>query len=77
MAVPIETTPTFSQGTAVKLFDWPTIAVPGLARTYDVSRDGQRFLMIKEPGTDQGAALATISVVVNWGEELKGKLPKK
>jgi serine/threonine-protein kinase len=43
-------------------------------RTFDVSRDGQRFLMVKvEP--NQAAALLSIVVVQNWFEELKRLVP--
>ena len=62
----------------LKLFDdWPTLATPGAGRTHDVTRDGQQFLMIKESGGGDGAdtLAATISVVLNWVEELKEKLP--
>ena len=46
----------------------------GLGRTYDVSPDGERFLMItetKQTGTD------TINLVLvgNWFEELKRLVP--
>ena len=37
--------------------------------SYDVSLDGQRFLMIKE--NDQNLYATKIVVVLNWGEELK------
>jgi serine/threonine-protein kinase len=78
MAVPIlQTSPTFVAGNPVKLFDWPTIGVPGLARTYDVSRDGRRFLMIKEPGgVSRDAPPSTMAVVLNWVEEVKARLPR-
>jgi serine/threonine-protein kinase len=49
--------------------------VPGgnPGRTYDISPDGQRFLMIKPGGeSDQTASLI---VVQNWGEELKRLVP--
>ena len=46
-------------------------------RSYDVSPDGQRFLMIKEGGTDGTAAPASIIVVQNWVEELKRLVPTK
>jgi hypothetical protein len=36
---------------------------------YDVSRDGQRFLMLKPADQDEGAR--QIVVVQNWLEELK------
>ena len=49
----------------------------GTRRAYDVSRDGQRFLMIKENvGSSEGSAPpASMIVVQNWFEELKAKLP--
>ena len=47
-------------------------------RSYDVSADGQRFLMLKETaGTSTSAPLPTMTVVVNWIEELKSRLPAK
>ena len=75
MVVPVQTTPTFSAGKPRKLFDatWWT-AQSG--RTYDVSADGQRFLAIKDPSSDgETASLQTFTVVLNWVEELKQKLP--
>jgi hypothetical protein len=42
-----------------------------------VSLDGQRFLMIKEAGADQGGARPQIIVVQNWTEELKRLVPAK
>ena len=43
-----------------------------VARTYDVSLDGKRFLMIKEVGApDQVPAPTSLIVVQNWFEELK------
>jgi hypothetical protein len=51
-------------------------ANPG--RTYDVSPDGRRFLMIKPGGgTDSTAAPASLVVVQNWLEELKRLVPSK
>jgi serine/threonine-protein kinase len=54
-------------------------ATPGVnSRTYDVSRDGRRFLMIKDvaPGTPTRQT-TPIVVVVNWTEELKQRVPTK
>jgi serine/threonine-protein kinase len=71
--VPIQTAPTFSAGTPTTLF--ATRYFTGVAsRTYDVSPDGQRFLMIKTAGTEQAPSMV---VVLNWSEELKAKLPAK
>jgi hypothetical protein len=41
---------------------------PSNAANYDVSRDGDRFLMLKPADEDQGAR--QIVVVQNWFEEL-------
>ena len=46
--------------------------------TYDISSDGQRFLMIKEGGgTGQTAAPPQLIVVQHWTEELKRLVPTK
>jgi Tol biopolymer transport system component len=84
MAVTVQLTPTFTTGTPTKLFDAPSIRLDGrfttdggTRRAFDVSRDGQRFLMIKENAvSSEGSALpASMIVVQNWLEELKAKLP--
>ncbi|HJZ72381.1 MAG TPA: hypothetical protein VKE51_11630 [Vicinamibacterales bacterium] len=71
MAVPIQTTPTFIAGNPTKLFEGPWYAAQ-LGRTYDVSRDGKRFLMIKEATTTSLVERQTplsITVITNWTEE--------
>ena len=73
MTVPIQAAPTFSAGTPTRLFDGPWYVV-STTRPYDVSRDGQRFLMIRNAdGANSGPA--TIEVVVNWLDELKRLVP--
>ena len=42
-------------------------------RTYDVSADGQRFLMVKQPANQ--AAAPQIVIVQHWVEELKRLVP--
>ena len=48
-------------------------------RTYDISPDGQRFLMLKAGGAadadDPFAGLTQIHVVTNWFQELKARVP--
>jgi hypothetical protein len=44
-------------------------------RTYDVSPDGQRFLMIKFSAADQARGVNNLVVVQNWFEELKARVP--
>ena len=48
-------------------------------RFYDISRDGQRFVLIKDPPqTNQAAAQGqSLVVVLNWVEELKAKAGAK
>jgi serine/threonine-protein kinase len=55
-----------------------TTPTANTGRTYDISSDGQRFLMIKEGGgTDQTAAPPQLIVVQHWTEELKRLVPTK
>jgi serine/threonine-protein kinase len=78
-SVPVHTAPTFSAGTPTKLFDGQYYRGGGGAgRAYDVSPDGQRFLMIKEGGgSDQPAAPPQLIVVQHFDEELKRLVPTK
>ena len=79
--VPVQTSPAFSAGNPAKLFDTAYFAGGGLSgRTYDVSPDGKRFLMIKDArdaDPRSTTAPASIVVVLNWLEELKARLPLK
>jgi len=75
MALDVATQPSFSAGKPHMLFegqyftsDWPLIGT-----AYDVSADGQRFLMVK--ATEQSSSATQINVVLNWFEELKQKIP--
>ena len=76
------TAPTFSAGTPKMLFqgthvnsvlwydDWDHA-------TWDISPDGQRFLMMKETGLAASGVVRPrkINVVLNWFEELKRLVP--
>jgi Tol biopolymer transport system component/tRNA A-37 threonylcarbamoyl transferase component Bud32 len=74
MAVDIATQPGFAAGTPRMLFEGRYELAPFPSTNYDVSPDGQRFLMLKP--TDQAQAAPTqINVVLNWFEELKQKVP--
>ncbi len=75
MSVSVQTTPAFSAGNPRKLFEGYNF---GFGRSYDVSRDGQRFLMIKDNlSGDQSTTTASMVVVLNWLEELKQRVPVK
>jgi Tol biopolymer transport system component/predicted Ser/Thr protein kinase len=75
MSVPVVTDTSFAVGKPALLFDGAYVAVefPLVAVNYDVSADGERFLLLKEEPTD--AATPQINVVLNWFEELKGLVP--
>jgi eukaryotic-like serine/threonine-protein kinase len=75
MALEVATQPGFVAGKPHMLFegqyvtnDWPQVST-----AYDVSADGQRFLMVK--ATEQASSATQINVVLNWFEELKQKVP--
>jgi len=71
IAVPVQTSGrTFSAGTPVTLFDTKYVEA-NPARHFDVSPDGQRFLMIKDSPSSTPASLV---VVEHWFEELKARL---
>jgi serine/threonine protein kinase len=74
MAVEIATKPGFTAGKPRVLFEGEYLPTPGTFPNYDVSPDGQRFLMIK-PNDAGDAAPAQINVVLNWFEELKRLAP--
>jgi hypothetical protein len=75
MAVEIGTQPNFSAGTPKTLFDAPYETLATSTPNYDVSADGQRFLMLKAVG--QAQASTQINVVLNWFEELKRLVPAR
>ena len=77
MAVPVhvQTESSFAAGNAKELFGGyyaPREGAPG--RTYDISPDGERFLMIKESGSGETSSIEFI-LVLNWFEELKRLVP--
>ena len=68
LAVPVSLNPTFSSGTAKKLFEHR-----GLSRSrghqYDVSRDGQKFLVVEVVKEADRA----IQVIENWFAEFRDR----
>jgi serine/threonine protein kinase/Tol biopolymer transport system component len=75
MAVDIATQLGFAAGKPRMLFEGRYEPSPVPATNYDVSRDGQRFLMLK-PSEQAQAAPTQINVVLNWFEELRQKVPQ-
>ena len=77
MAVDIETEPDFTVGTPTPLFEGGFVSrAGGPFPVYDVSADGQRFLMVQSASLiDSEAAPPQINIVLNWFEELKERVP--
>ena len=71
LTVPISIGPTLSVGSPTVLFDGPFLVPGGITRPYDLTPDGQRFVMVKT-GDEENLE---ITVVLNWFEELKRLVP--
>jgi len=74
MTVDIATQPGFAADKPRVLFEGRYEPTVFTAPNYDVSPDGQRFLMLKRSESGQ-AAPTQINVVLNWFEELKRRVP--
>jgi serine/threonine-protein kinase len=73
MAVDVSLTPAFSAGKPRRLFTGAYERSSSLWPNYDISNDGQRFLMVKK--LDSGDGPVQINVVLNWIDELNRQLP--
>jgi serine/threonine protein kinase len=68
MTVPVQGDgKTFESGVAVSLFEVPMAPTQLISRDYDVSPDGQRFVV----GTVVGAPATPVTIVLNWPAVLK------
>jgi serine/threonine protein kinase/WD40 repeat protein len=80
MAVSVQTGTTFTFGTPHVIVDGRYLN-PSPSRTYDVSLDDKKFLMIKNatPASPSSSAAPSsqLVVVLNWFEELKARVPTK
>jgi hypothetical protein len=68
MAVAVSTKPGFSYGVARKLFSNPALEWEWNHPAYDVSADGQRFILIEPKGAFRKPV---IRVVQNWFAEFR------
>jgi eukaryotic-like serine/threonine-protein kinase len=74
MATAIETKPVFAAAKPKLLFEGHyETSMYAFEPNYDVSPDGQRFLMIK--ASEQESAPTQLNVVLNWSEELRRLAP--
>jgi serine/threonine-protein kinase len=68
-AVEVADAPTFTAGRTTRLFAGPYVPSIIFGRSYDVTPDGERFLMVRQSAG--GEVLTNLSVVVNWFAELE------
>jgi len=71
MAVPIRTTPSFSIGNPEVLFEGTYLLGSPGAHNYDVTPDGQRFLMIKAGDREDAPQ---VQVILNWLDDVKTRV---
>ena len=71
MAVPVEASPNFSVGSVTRLFEHPSLAAGLRIAQYDVSADGERFLLADPVGAE--AQEPAIRIVENWFTEFKDR----
>ena len=78
MALAYDDDPTFDPGTVTQLFDVGPYQTAQSSRRIAVNPDGERFLLLKnetgQAGTESSAQ-PEITVVLNWFEELKERVP--
>ncbi|HSF19631.1 MAG TPA: hypothetical protein VLK65_29180 [Vicinamibacteria bacterium] len=74
LAVDIETESGFSPGKPRLLFAGPYLPTAASFPFYDITPDGERFLMLK-PVETEASAPTQIHVVLTWFEELRQKSP--
>jgi len=75
MAVDVSAGRRFSAGQPRRLFEGDFAKSTAFWPNYDVSADGQRFLMIRT--IDDRTPPTPINVIVNWQEELKQRVPTR
>lgn len=81
VAVPVSYEPTLRVGAPRRLFASDAYLWNLFGRTWDPDPSGERFIMIRAPGSTSAspagpaAAMLRIDVVLNWLEELKRRVP--
>ena len=71
-----DTDPTFNPGTPRRLFEGVYRSLfPNNRSDWDITSDGERFLMIKPVPSGDSSTAAHINVVLNWTEELQARVP--
>ena len=71
MAVEVSTSPSFTAAAATRLFQHSDLRA-ATGHSYDVPRDGQRFVLAETVVSEEGKA-PSIHVVQNWFEEFRDR----
>ena len=71
VAVEVSSGSSFSVGEATRLFEHPGFLMPS-NDSYDISTDGQRFILAQSVGEGPDAPEPSIRVVMNWFAEFRG-----
>jgi hypothetical protein len=74
VAIKVQTGESFRFSKPEILFEDGSLIGSGSSDRFDVTRDGQKFLMIRDGNRIQGTQLR---VVLNWFEELKERVPTR
>ena len=76
--IEVETEPTFDRGNPVELFPRDaSVAPPNMfgRRSYDVTEDGQKFVVRLTTGSAAATQSLQVNVIINWIEELRERVP--
>lgn len=75
--VPVTTGATFDFGNPLPLPRPFRLTPPQGRRSYDIAPDGRIFAVILPVEGEESAVAQRFSVVLNWQEELKAKVPRR
>ena len=73
MAVPVDTTKGVTLGKPQVLFDASKFFFGAVGRNYDVSKDGKRFIMVKDVAATGETRMNPLTIVLNWTERFRAK----
>ncbi len=71
VAVSVSTSPSFAVGSATPLFEHPGLRPGNNYAPYDISADGQRFILAEPAEEGADAPEPSIRVVMNWYEQFR------
>ena len=75
LVVPIASEPAFAAGIPEVLVEGPYLSSTGGRRTYDITPEGDRFVMIKVGAANDNDEPPQITLVQNWFQELNERVP--